>query len=233
MKKSGRVLLVMLLTVIPATLWLGSRLPGRTYYLTSLLVAAEILIPFFMAFEGRRPQPRELVTTAVLAALVVVSRVVIPLPGFKPTFAVILLAGIAFGPETGFLVGALGALGSNFFYGQGPYTPWQMMAYGVAALPGLLFTARGLPARRIPMAAVSFVSTVLIVGPLLDTGAIILEVPEFTRETVLPLYATGLPVNLTQGTCNLLTMLLFGEAILEKLERVRLQMGMPEKDPVR
>ena len=134
MKKSQIVMFVMLLVVIPATLLLGMKLPGRSYYLLSAIVAIEILIPFFMAFEGRKPQPRELVTVAVMAALVTIARVAVPLPSFKPTYAVIMLTGIAFGPETGFIVGALGALGSDFFYGQGPFTPWQMMAYDMAAL---------------------------------------------------------------------------------------------------
>ena len=128
MKKSQIVMFLMLLVVIPATLLLGVRLQGRSYYLLSALVALEIMVPFFMAFEGRRPQPRELVTVAVMSALVTIARVAVPLPSFKPTFAVIMLAGVAFGPETGFIVGALGALGSDFFYGQGPFTPWQMMA---------------------------------------------------------------------------------------------------------
>ena len=136
MKKSRIVMLVMLLVVVPATLLLGVKLPGRSYYLLSALVALEIIVPFFMAFEGRKPQARELVTVAVLSAIAVIARVAVPLPGFKPTFAIIMLSGIAFGPETGFIVGALGALGSDFFYGQGPFTPWQMMAYGMAGVLG-------------------------------------------------------------------------------------------------
>jgi energy-coupling factor transport system substrate-specific component len=229
MKKSQIVMFLMLLVVIPATLLLGMKLPGRSYYLLSAVVAIEILIPFFMAFEGRRPQPRELVTVAVMSALVTIARVAVPLPSFKPTFAVIMLAGIAFGPETGFIVGALGALGSDFFYGQGPFTPWQMMAYGMAGLlAGFVFQRNWLPRKNWVMGVFCFVCTVLFIGPLLDTSTVTIIATKFTWENMLPIYASGLPVNVSQGACSFLTMLLFGNAILEKLERVKTQYGMME-----
>ena len=205
------------------------KLPGRSYYLLSAVVALEILIPFFMAFEGRRPQPRELVTVAVMSALVTIARVAVPLPSFKPTFAVIMLSGVAFGPETGFIVGALGALGSDFFYGQGPFTPWQMMAYGMAGvLAGIAFAPGRLPRTNWVMGVFCFICTVLFIGPLLDTSTVTIVATKFTWENMLPIYASGLPVNLTQGACSFLTMMLFGNAILEKLDRVKTQYGMME-----
>ena len=135
-KRSTIVLFLVAFIAVPITLYFSLKLPGRSYYLMSALVALEILIPFFLSFEGRKPQARELVTVAVMAAIVTIARVAVPLPSFKPTYAMIMLSGIALGPETGFLVGAIGALGSDFFYGQGPFTPWQMMAYGLMGPTG-------------------------------------------------------------------------------------------------
>lgn len=150
MKKSHIVMLLTFLLVIPATLFFGLRLSGRAYYFTSTLVIVEILIPFLLAFENRKPQARELVVIAVLSALAVAARVVIPIPNFKAIFAVIMLSGIAFGPEAGFLVGAVSAFASNFFYGQGAYTPWQMFAYGAGGmLAGFLFAKGRLPQKPI------------------------------------------------------------------------------------
>ena len=141
MKKSHIVMLLTFLLLIPATIYFGLRFSGRAYYVTSTLVMIETLVPFLLAFENRKPQARELVVIAVLSALAVAARVVIPIPNFKAIFAIIMLSGIAFGPETGFLVGAISAFASNFFYGQGPYTPWQMFAYGAGGLlAGFLFT---------------------------------------------------------------------------------------------
>ena len=160
------------------------------------------------------------IAALVLSALAVIARVAIPIPSFKPTFAVIMLAGIAFGPETGFIVGALGALGSDFFYGQGPFTPWQMMAYGLAGvLAGVAFAKGRLPRKNWVMGLFCFVCTVLIVGPLLDTSTVFLTLSKITWPAALALYGSGLPINLSHGACCFVFLLLFGNVLLEKLDR--------------
>lgn len=168
---------------------------------------------------------------AVLSALAVAARVAIPIPSFKAIFAVIMLSGIAFGPESGFLVGAVSAFASNFFYGQGAYTPWQMFAYGAGGmLAGFLFAKGRLPQKPLVMAIFGFLATLLFVGPLLDTCSVFLMLPVVKIQTAWPLYLSGFPVNLSQGVCTFLTMLLFGRPLLEKLDRVKLQYGMTEDD---
>ena len=173
MKKSHIVMLMTFLLLIPATIYFGLRFSGRAYYVTSTLVMIETLVPFLLAFENRKPQARELVVIAVLSALAVAARVVIPIPNFKAIFAIIMLSGIAFGPETGFLVGAISAFASNFFYGQGPYTPWQMFAYGAGGLlAGFLFAKGRLPRKPVVMGVFGFLTMLLLVGPLLDTCSV-------------------------------------------------------------
>lgn len=231
MKKSHIAMLLIFLLVIPATLFFGLHLKGRAYYITSTLVIIEILIPFLLAFESRKPQARELVVIAVLSALAVAARVVIPIPNFKAIFAIIMLSGIAFGPESGFLVGAVSAFASNFFYGQGAYTPWQMFAYGAGGmLAGFLFAKGRLPQKPLVMAIFGFAATLFFVGPLLDTCSAFLMLPVVNIQTAWPLYLSGFPVNLSQGVCTFLTMLLFGRPLLEKLDRVKLQYGMTEDE---
>lgn len=232
-KRSHLVMLLVFLIAIPLTLYLGSRMSGRAYYFTSTLVIMEILLPFLLAFEDRRPQARELVVIAVLSALAVAARVVIPLPNFKAIFAIIMLSGIAFGPESGFLVGAISAFASNFFYGQGAYTPWQMFAYGAGGmLAGFLFAKGRLPRKPMVMAVFGFVTVLLFVGPLLDTCSVFLTLTDPSLETAWPLYLSGFPVNLSQGLCTAITMLLFGNPLLEKLDRVKLQYGMGDGDGI-
>lgn len=231
MKKSHIAMLLIFLLGIPATLYFGLRLTGRAYYLTSTLVIAEILIPFLLAFEDRKPQARELVVLAVLSALAAAARVAIPIPGFQAIFAVIMLSGIAFGSESGFLVGAVSAFASNFFYGQGAYTPWQMFAYGAGGmLAGFLFAKGRLPKTPLVMAVFGFLATVFFVGLILDTCSVFLMLPVVNVQTAWPLYLSGFPANLSQGVCTALTMLLFGRPLLEKLDRVKLQYGMTEDD---
>ena len=110
-----------------------------------LLFLLASAIPFILVFDKKKPQARELVPIAVMAAIAVVGRTVfeiIPLPNFKPCSAIIIITAVAFGPEAGFLTGALTAFVSNFIFGQGPWTPWQMFTWGlVGFLAGILKNA--------------------------------------------------------------------------------------------
>ena len=231
MKKSNIVTLIIFFLLIPATLFLGTKIPGRSYYITSTLMILELMVPFFMAFEGRKPQARELVVIAVMYAIAIVARTAIPIPHFKAIFAVIMLSGIAFGPEAGFMVGAISAVASNFFYGQGAYTPWQMMAYGAGGmLAGFLFAKGRLPQKPWVMAVFGFFATILWVGPLLDCSHIFLMLSVINRDSILAALLSGFPVNLSQAICTVLIMLLFGRPLLDKLDRVKTKYGMMEDE---
>ena len=229
MKKSHIATLLAFFLLIPATLYLGTQLPGRSYYITGTLIVIELMIPFFMAFEGRKPQARELVVIAVMCAIAIVARVAIPIPNFKGIFAIIMITGIAFGPEAGFMVGAVAAFGSNFFSGQGPYTPWQMMAYGAGGmLAGFLFREGRLPRKPLPMGAAGFLGTVLFVGPLLDTCTVFLAPITLNLKNVLAIYLSGFAVNISQGLSTFAVMFLLGVPMLEKLDRIRIKYGIME-----
>lgn len=226
MKRSAIASLALILIAIPATLFLGTQLSGRAYYLTSTLIILETMFPFFLAFETRKPQARELVTLAVLSALATVSRIAIPLPNFKPTTAIIMLTGIALGPETGFVSGAVTAFASNFFYSQGPWTPWQMLSYGFGGyLAGILFFRRKRPG-PILLCAFGFVSVLLIVGPLLDASTIFTTGSRISMKFILAVLAAGLPHNLKHALSCAATLLLFSKPLLGKLDRLKSKYGM-------
>lgn len=229
MKRSNIVTLLVCFLLIPATLYLGTMLPGRGYYITGTLIIIELMIPFFMAFEGRKPQARELVVIAVLCAIAIAGRVAIPIPNFKATFALIMLSGIAFGPETGFMVGAITAFASNFFYGQGAYTPWQMFGYGAGGmLAGFAFANGRLPRKPWVMAVFGFFAVILWVGPLLDCSHIFLMLSSINWVSVVATFVSGFYVNVSQAVCTVLVMLLFGRPLLEKLDRIKVKYGMME-----
>lgn len=231
MKKSSIGMLIVFFLLIPLTLFLGTKLRGRSYYITSTLIILELMVPFFLAFEGRRPQARQLVVIAVLCAIAIVSRLAIPIPHFKPIFAIIMISGIAFGPEAGFMVGAVSAFGSNFFISQGPYTPWQMMAYGAGGmLAGFLAQKRLLPKKPLVLAVFGFLASLLWVGPLLDCSSVFLALSKISFSGALAIFASGFPANLSQGLSTFLTMLLFSKPLLEKLDRIKLKYGMTEAD---
>ena len=229
MKKSTLFTWLTMLVLIPATLFLGSRIPGRWYYFTSTLIIFEILLPFFFCFEQRKPQARELVVLAVMCALAVASRVAVPLPNFKPIFAVIMLTGIAFGPQSGFLVGAMSAFASNFFAAQGPWTPWQMMAYGVAGLvAGVAFYKTPLPRKPLVLAIFGFLAQLTVVGLLLDCCTIFTSLTVLKWSSVLIILTQGFPVNLSHSICTAVTMLLFSKPLLQILSRIQRKYGMME-----
>lgn len=103
----------------------------QTALLTLVVVLASIGV-FFASYEASRPRLRDIMPTVVLAALAAAGRILFaPIPDFKPVSAIAIIAGVAFGRKSGFMVGALAALASNFFFGQGPWTPWQMYAWGL------------------------------------------------------------------------------------------------------
>lgn len=133
---------VMILLLIPVTLFVSVYyLDNKKYIFTALLVMLECMLPFFMVFEGRKPQARELVLIAVLCALGVAGRAAFfMLPQFKPVMALTIISGVALGGETGFLVGAVTMLVSNILFSQGAWTPFQMFCMGIIGfLAGVLF----------------------------------------------------------------------------------------------
>lgn len=222
--------LAILFLLIPASIYFCFRAGGRSYYLASVLIILFTLVPFFLVFERRRPQARELVVIAVLCALAVASRAVFyPIPHFKPMTAIIILTGVAFGPEAGFLTGALSGFTSNFIFGQGPWTPWQMFAYGVAGfLAGALSRMGLLSKKRIPLSIFGFFTVMLAVGPLLDTYALFTMASELNAASAGAVYLSGIPVNLVHAAATVLTLFFFSAPLLEKLERIQVKYGMME-----
>ena len=222
--------LVMLFILIPATLLLCFRMGNRHYYLASLLIILYTLIPFFMVFEHRRPQARELVVLAVLSALAIASRAAfVWLPNFKPICGIIMITGIAFGPEAGFLTGAVSAFGSSFIFGQGAWVPWQMFAFGLAGfLAGLFYRLHIINKNRVVLAVFGFLTIMLIVGPVLDTCALFLMANELNTSSASAVYLSGLPVNLVHASAVALTMYFFSRPMFEKLDRISLKYGMLE-----
>ena len=105
---------------------------GREYYLAAILIIVISIFLFMWSFEKRKPKTREVVVLPVMTGIATLGRVMFfMLPQFKPCVAIIIITGIMLGKQSGFLCGALTAFVSDFFFGQGPWTPWQMFAFGI------------------------------------------------------------------------------------------------------
>ena len=141
-RKRTRVSSLIIFLLIPATIAAGCIfLDNERYMVISLALLIYTMIPFFMVFEKRKPKAREIVLIAMMAAITVCAQLffhmVLPL---QIGTALIIISGIALGPEAGFLIGATARFICNFYMGQGPWTPWQMFCWGLLGfLAGLAF----------------------------------------------------------------------------------------------
>ncbi|MEG2594875.1 MAG: ECF transporter S component [Ruthenibacterium sp.] len=216
------------LAVIPALLFISLLAGNRHYYITGLLMIICAMLPMFLLFEQRKPQARELVLLAVMCTIAVLSRTLfIWLPHFKPLVAIVMITGVAFGAEAGFLTGAVSGFVSNFIFGQGPLTPWQMFAFGMAGfLAGLLFQKGLLHKNNRSLCVFGGAAVLLLVGPLLDTGALFMMTSVLTPESAAAVYLSGLPVNVLHALATVVTLRLVSRPMFEKLDRIQLKYGM-------
>ncbi len=238
-KKSGinkplllSALLVLVLT--PLTIYLGNAfefVAERKYYFISFFLLIYALVPFFMGFEGRKPQAREVVLIAVLSAITIGGRAVFfMLPYVDPLIAMVIICGVCFGVETGFLVGAMSLLVSGFFFGMGPWVPWQMFTYGlIGFMAGLYHKIGWLPKNKYILSVFGFLSALFIFGGIMDIYATVSFTNDLNLEKVLTLYITGIPVNLVRGIAAIIFLMLLTDPMVEKLERIKLKYGIIER----
>ncbi len=219
---------VMILFMIPLTLFWGIHVGSRHYNLISIAVLLECMTPFFLIFEGRKPKARELVVIAVLSALGVAGRAAFfMLPQFKPVLALVIIAGASLGAECGFLVGAVTMLASNVLFSQGPWTPFQMFAMGIIGfLAGILFQKGMLPNRRIPLCLFSAVSVIIIYGGIMNAAALTWSNSILNVQSLLTCYAAGFPMDCIHAAGVVLFLFLLAEPMMEKLNRVKVKYGL-------
>ena len=232
-KLSRRTVLatVLILLCIPVTLFVGEfYLAGNKYYFITLFVMLECMLPFFFVFEGRKPQPRELVIIAVLCALGVAGRAALfMLPSFKPVLALVIISGVAFGGEAGFLVGAVSMLVSDVMFSAGPWTPWQMFAMGIIGfLAGVLFRKGILRRTRLSLCVFGALSAIIIYGGIMNPAAVLIWAHEINRAQIISSYVTGFPVDAVHAAATWIFLWFAAEPMLEKLDRIKVKYGLIE-----
>ena len=227
--KQNLVSVLTVLVAVPVTIFIGVFYLGdRKYYFISLMIIFEILIPFFMGFEGRKPQIRELIIISVLSAVAVAGRTAFyMLPQFKPVAALVIIAGVCFGGETGFLVGAITAFVSNFFFGQGPWVPWQMFAFGlIGFLSGILFRIGLIRGKKTSLSVFGFIATLVIYGGIINPSSLLMMQAEINAEAVISSYVMGFPFDLIHAVSTAFFLWFISEPMIEKMERVKSKYGL-------
>jgi energy-coupling factor transporter ATP-binding protein EcfA2/uncharacterized membrane protein len=231
LSKRTKIAAGLILLLIPLTLFIGSFYLGdRKYYFISLLILLETMIPFFLVFEGRKPQARELVILAVLCGLAVAGRAAFFMfPQFKPVLALVVISGVAFGGEAGFLVGSITMLVSNILFAQGPWTPWQMFAMGIIGfLSGVLFQKGWLCRTRGSLCTFGALAAILIYGGIMNPASALIWAQELQPKIILAYYITGFPMDCIQAAATVIFLMFGAEPMLEKLDRIKLKYGLLE-----
>ena len=296
-RKRTKVSSLIIFLLIPATIAAGCIfLDNERYMVISLALLIYTMIPFFMVFEKRKPKAREIVLIAMMAAITVCAQLffhmVLPL---QIGTALIIISGIALGPEAGFLIGATARFICNFYMGQGPWTPWQMFCWGllgflaglafnrieldklksrnfkvilgpvmcvafavIAAyicyiiwpgedntffgwrlyvfgaaglLAGVLLQRKRLPADNITLTIFTFFTTFIIYGGLMNICAMVTSAAlpggaPVSMGTLKTLLITGAPYDATHAATAALCVFVFGDAMIKKLERIKIKYGI-------
>ena len=232
LSKRTLVATVLIVLCIPVTIFAGIMYLGNQHYnVTALLVLLECMLPFFLVFESRKPKARELVVIAVLCAIGVAGRsAFFMLPQFKPVMALVIIAGVAFGGEAGFLVGSVTMLTSNVLFSQGPWTPWQMFSMGIIGfLAGILFRKGLLRRSRGSLATFGAFAAVIIYGGIMNpASALMYSSQNLNWEVIMAYYVSGLPMDLIHAAATVIFLLIAAEPMLEKLDRIKVKYGLVE-----
>jgi energy-coupling factor transport system substrate-specific component len=185
--------------------------------LSLLLVALALLAGAAAWIDSGTVSAKEIAVVATLAGAAAAGRVLFAaIPGVQPVTVIVAAAGVALGARAGLAVGAIAALASNFFLGQGAWTPWQMLAWGGCGL--LAAACAPLLRRRLPFALFCCVLGFAFSG-LMDVWTWQVAYEQHTLATFIATEARGFPFDVAHAAGNLLIALAAGPELRRMLER--------------
>lgn len=225
-----RMIDVCLFLVLAGLLWYEVFiLKGENYYVISLIIILAGTMRFLLSFEKSCPSVQMMTIIAALCGLAIASRIAFFfLPQIKPVAAVVIITGIVFGGETGFVAGAISAFVSNFYFGQGSWTPFQMFSLGlIGFFAGILFKRRH---NRILVAVYGFCSVVILYGGIVDLNTVFMMSGELDAGVVAGIYMSALPFNAMFGISTAVFLFLLYNPIVRRLERISRKYCLIDKD---
>lgn len=227
MAKSWKFMSTMLLLMIMFVSLLFS--DSQHYFFVSLLFILLAMLPFVYAFHRNKMRSREIVMIAILGALAAISRVPFaPLPSVQPSTFIIMVSAMVLGSQNGFVIGSLTALLSNIFLGHGPWTPWQMFAWGMIGFITGLLRHTPLIKNKHLRAFCGFIFGVLF-GWFMNLWVILSLNLTFSWEIILLYYGSSVAFDLAHGLSNIVFLYLFGDSFIEVLSRFKLKYGLFQK----
>ncbi len=226
MKRRHFIGYLLLLILIPGVFLISfSLFGGRAYLFISLAVALLSCVPFFLSFERKKANAPRMAILAVMVALSVLGRFLFAaVPHFKPVAAIVVITGMYLGAEAGFLCGALSALLSGFLFGQGPWTPFQMVTWGVIGFLAALLSAPLIRSRL--LLGVYGVFAGFLFSAMMDVYTVLSIDGVFSFPRYFAAFLTALPVTAVYCVSNVLFLLILARPIGEKLMRIRQKYGV-------
>lgn len=198
----------------------------RHYMWFSFLMLAAVMVPLYIRFEKQTFASKEIVLLAVLSVIAAVSRVPFaPLPGVQPVSFVIIMTAIVFGKESGYMVGATAAVVSNFFLGQGPWTPWQMFAWGMIGFTAGLIKDTRFMKKTWGQLIFGFIAAFLF-GWIMNLWFVLGFISEMNLESVIAAYLASFGFDIAHALSNVFFIAVLGKQWKKILERFQRKYGL-------
>lgn len=227
MSKHNKIALISLIMAI-LTVIIGVLLwRDQQYNLIIMLLVVISWIPFYFKYELSHPKTREVVILAIMIALTTLARTLFILfPSFKPVSALVIIMAVVFGKQDGFLCGSLSALISDFVFGIGPWTPFQMLAWGLIGYLAGMFCHQLYQNKRLLYSYGAVAG--IIFSMIMDLWSVLAIDNSFNLSRYLFTVIAALPVTITYIVSNIIFIFVFKDAMFKILQRVKIKYGIME-----
>ena len=219
----------LLFLLVPIIVLLSGFVFKEKYYaFLSVVICILSCVPLFYTFNKKENTSKELSVLAVLVAISVVGRFIFsPIPFFKPVTAITVITAVYLGSESGFAVGALSAIISNIYFGQGPWTPFQMLAWGLIGFcAGYIgHSNKNKKLKTVIYGAFSGIAYSLI----MDIFTTLWMDGSFNGKRYLGAIISAIPITLIYMVSNVIFIYFLYKPFGDKLERIKIKYGLFNK----
>ncbi|GAA3607462.1 ECF transporter S component [Secundilactobacillus similis DSM 23365 = JCM 2765] len=224
--KSKGGYLIALAVMVLSLVWITFFNGDQHYVIISIMCLVASMLPFYWHFETRRSEAREIVFIAVLATMAALGRVAMaPFPDVKPTSFIVIMTALTLGKESGFIVGSTAAIVSNLFLGQGPWTPWQMFAWGMMGVTAGMLRNFDWAHNRYILAGIG-VAYGFLFGWIMDLWYVLVYIQPLTIKTFIAAYVASFYFDLIHGITTGVLLFFFYNSWYRIIERFKYKYGL-------
>lgn len=218
--------LIALAVMVLSLVWITFFNGDQHYVIISIMCLVASMLPFYWHFETRRSEAREIVFIAVLATMAALGRVAMaPFPDVKPTSFIVIMTALTLGKESGFIVGSTAAIVSNLFLGQGPWTPWQMFAWGMMGVTAGMLRNFDWAHNRYVLAGIG-VAYGFLFGWIMDLWYVLVYIQPLTIKTFIAAYVASFYFDLVHGITTGVLLFFFYNSWYRIIERFKYKYGL-------